>query len=231
MLLQRWRRVVFLHWPVPADRIDAMLPQGLNVDTWEGDAWLTLTPFHVDGSRPALVPPIPGVSNFIESNVRTYVIGPDGRDGLWFFTLETNSLPTTIGANITLGVPYRWAAAAEHSTGGRTTYRTRRRLADPAPEQSVTIDTRARRSLADTQLTAWLTGRWRAWTTIGRRLAVVPVEHEPWPIRAGELVEQHGTLLASLGLPAIPVAPIVQWSPGVEARLGWPSLHGRADRS
>jgi len=75
------------------------------------------------------------VSNFVENNVRSYVVGPDVRVGLWFFTLETNSLSTVIAANVALGVPYRWASAAFRRQSPRVSYRTRRRLADPAPHQ------------------------------------------------------------------------------------------------
>lgn len=68
---------------------------------------VTLTPFVVEGSRPPIVPPIPGLSSFLESNVRTYVVSPDGRDGVWFLTLETNSLSTTVVARTAIGIPYR----------------------------------------------------------------------------------------------------------------------------
>jgi uncharacterized protein len=104
LLLQKWRDVVFVHWPVAPESLVDMLPAGLSVDTFDGQAWLTLTPLRVEGSRPPLVPPLRGVSNFVENNVRSYVVGPDGRDGLWFFTLETNSLSTVIAAPT-----WRWA--------------------------------------------------------------------------------------------------------------------------
>jgi uncharacterized protein len=109
-------------------------------------------------ARPPLVPPIPGVSSFIEANVRTYVVGPDGCDGLWFFTLETNSLSTTIAANAALGIPYRWAAVQAVRTPRRLTYHTRRLLADPAPEQTVSIAMGGPIPPADVDLAAWLTG-------------------------------------------------------------------------
>jgi uncharacterized protein YqjF (DUF2071 family) len=62
-------------------------------------------------------------------------------------------------------------------------------------------------------------GRWRTWTLIGRRLAVVPVQHEPWPFYDAALADQHGTLLSSLGLPELPGDPLLHWSIGADARL------------
>jgi uncharacterized protein len=223
MLLQRWRDVAFVHWRFEPAGIATLLPTGLTVDTCDGSAWVTLTPFGVDGSRPAFLPSVPGVSNFVESNVRTYVIGPDGRDGLWFFTLETNSLSTTVAARAALGVPYRWAAMELRQSGGRVTYASRRRLGDPAPGHRTTVATNSSGEVADSPLAAWLTGRWRAWTRVAGRLFTVPVEHEPWPISDATLVAHDDTLLASLGLPEPTAEPLVHTAPGVTARLGWPT--------
>ena len=228
MLLQRWRDVSFLHWRFDPADVGALLPTGLTIDTFDGAAWVSLTPFGVDGSRPPLVPPIPGLSNFVESNVRTYVIGPDGRDGLWFFTLETNSLSTTLAARTTLGVPYRWASMALSRVGDAVTYCSRRRLADPAPGHRTTVATKGNGNVDDPTLAAWLTGRWRAWTRVAGRLLAVPVEHEPWPLSDATLVAHHDTLFASLGLPEPDGEPLVHAAPGVTARLGWPSPPSRS---
>jgi len=230
MLRQRWRDVVFAHWPVPAATIDELLPAGLHADTRDGAAWLTLTPFRVEASRPLFAPPVPGVSNFSETNVRTYVVGPDGLDGLWFFTLETNSLSTTIAANAALRIPYRWATAQAVRTPQRLTYHRRRRLTEPAPEQHLSIEIGRPKPPTNVDLATWLTGRWRAWTLIGRRLTFVPVEHEPWPLFDAVLVDQTGTLVTSLGLPELPGDPLLHWSLGVDARLGWPHLVERQHR-
>jgi uncharacterized protein YqjF (DUF2071 family) len=227
MVLQRWRNVVFVHWRCDPDRIGALLPKGLAIDTYDGAAWLTLTPFAVEGSRPPIVPPIPGVSNFAETNIRTYVVGPDGRDGLWFFTLETNSFPTTVAARTALGVPYRWATMEVGGAGNRVTYSSRRRLADPAPAHRTTVATSGVAEVANPRLAAWLTGRWRAWTKTAGRLLVVPVEHEPWPISDAALVDHEDTLLASLGLPEPSGEPVVHFASGVTARLGWPTVMPR----
>src|SRR3954454_10327621 len=130
MVVQRWVDVVFLHWRFDPDRIAAALPDGLTGDTYDDAAWLTLTPFKVEGTRPAFLPSVPQLSNFIETNLRTYVVGPDGRDGLWFFPMETNSLPITIAARTFLGTPSRWAAMDRHGHGDLVTYSSRRRLGD-----------------------------------------------------------------------------------------------------
>jgi uncharacterized protein len=63
----------------------------LTLDTWEGEAWVGLVPFYMSRIRPWWSPPVPGVSWFCETNVRTYV-HYKGRDpGVWFFSLDASS--------------------------------------------------------------------------------------------------------------------------------------------
>ncbi len=76
-----------LHWAYDPAQIRPLVPAELEVDTWDGLAWVSITPFRMVNFRLPGLPPVPGFSTFPESNVRTYVRGPDGRDGLWFLSL------------------------------------------------------------------------------------------------------------------------------------------------
>src|SRR3954465_15315092 len=85
VMIQTWARITFLHWRYPPDQLALRLPPGLSIDTFDGSAWLGLTPFVIEGLRPPLLPPLPWISRFPETNLRTYVRGPDGAPGIWFF--------------------------------------------------------------------------------------------------------------------------------------------------
>lgn len=218
---ERWRDIAFLHWRFDPTVLQAMLPEGLRVDTFDGAGWVGLTPFVVEGFRPPLLPAVPCLSTFPETNVRTYVVGPDGRDGLWFLSLEVDSLLNLVTARPTLGVPYRWAAMNVERTGDRIVYRSRRRSCGGGAGHHLVVE---RGEPCDTDdLANWLTGRWRAWTSIAGRLTTVPVEHEPWPLVHASAPVVEETLLASVGLPPPHGPPVVHASAGVHATLGWPT--------
>ncbi len=108
-MFQKWRWLTFLHWRYRPDDISPLLPPGLAPDTYDGSAWIGLTPFLLKGLRAPFMPPMPWISRFPEMNVRTYVRGPDGEPGIWFFTLEAARLAAVLGARVAYGLPYRWA--------------------------------------------------------------------------------------------------------------------------
>jgi len=228
MLHQAWRDVIFVHWRFDRAVVGARLPAALTVDEFDGSAWVSLVAFLVRDTRPAWGPAVPFVSDFTETNLRTYVVGPDGRDGLWFFTLETDSLVTVLGARV-IGVPYRWADMVARRDGAELVYGSRRRATSSSPMHLTSVDTTGADDAVDAR-THWLTGRWRAWTRVGRRFATVPVEHQPWALRSSALVSHEDSLLAEAGLPASTAPSLVHTSGGVDARLGWPQPVGRAGR-
>jgi uncharacterized protein YqjF (DUF2071 family) len=106
LLHQNWHHLLFLHWEVPPADLQALLPQRLRVDTFEGKAYVGLVPFTLSGVRPVLVPPLPWISQFHEVNVRTYV-HLDGRDpGVWFFSLDASSPLAVAAARAAYKLPY-----------------------------------------------------------------------------------------------------------------------------
>lgn len=106
IMYQKWRDLLFLHWEVDPEIIQLTLPEKLHVDTFEGRAYIGLTPFFVQDARPVFTPGIPTVSNFPEVNVRTYVFDNDGNPGVWFYSLDTTQELAVEAANIFFHLPY-----------------------------------------------------------------------------------------------------------------------------
>src|SRR4051794_8797404 len=107
IMLQRWHEISFFHWSCDPQLLQPRLPDGLQPDTFDGKAWISLTPFLLTGLRPPLVPHSLGLV-FPEMNLRTYVIGPAG-PAIWFFSLDAAKLSAVAGARATFGLPYFWS--------------------------------------------------------------------------------------------------------------------------
>ena len=106
---QRWHDLGFVHWRVSADQVATLLPNGLEVDTFDGSAWIGLVPFRMTGVRPWWFPAVPGVSAFNETNVRTYV-HYRGVPGVWFFSLDAANRFAVFVAR------WRWRLNYHHAT-------------------------------------------------------------------------------------------------------------------
>jgi uncharacterized protein YqjF (DUF2071 family) len=106
LMNQRWESLLFLHWRLPAARIQQTLPAGLQVDTFEGDAYLGIVPFFMRRVRPIGMPALPWISFFLELNVRTYVFDKRGVPGVWFYSLDCNQPLAVIAARALIGLRY-----------------------------------------------------------------------------------------------------------------------------
>jgi uncharacterized protein len=135
LMHQRWEALLFLHWQVDPEYTQQTLPPGLTVDTFEGRAYLGITPFFMLNVRPATLPALPWISFFQELNVRTYVFDSSGAPGIWFYSLDCNRLVPALLARFFGGLPY-CLASMNAVRGERIDYYSRRRgTSDPARYQ------------------------------------------------------------------------------------------------
>jgi hypothetical protein len=212
-----WLTISFLHWRHDVDVIQAMLPDGLTVDTYDGSAWVSMTPFLMADQRPLFLPTAGRLGNFPETNLRTYVRGPGGREGIWFFSLEAASAAMVFSARTFAGVPYHRATLSIDESDGVMTYAGVRRGGSPSYRAVV----RPGAPVEASEHAVWLTGRWRAYTRHVGRLFETPITHEPWPLRAATVVELEQTLTSAAGLPDAAGEPLVHYSDGVrDVRIG-----------
>src|SRR5271165_4837799 len=121
VMFQRWFHLLLLHWPVEPESVP--LPPGLQVDTFAGKGWIGIVPFFMRGVRPAGLPSIGGLSNFLELNLRTYVLDRDGRPGIWFYSLDANQPLAVWIARLCFALPYQHAAMrTDIDDGGEIAY-------------------------------------------------------------------------------------------------------------
>jgi len=224
--VQRWERLTSLHWAYDPAVIAKFIPEGLTVDTFDGKGWIGILPFLANDIRLSYLPPVPWLSRFAETNVRTYVRGPDGKPGVWFFSCDCARLAVVAGAQLVFRLPYVWASMKLVDEGSRITYSSRRFWPG---NTSATTDIRI--EIGDeippsdvTQLQIFLAARWRYYVKTALGMLSCQLEHEPWPFRKVRLLGLQQTLLKVSGLPEPQGEPLVCFSPGVHVHLALPKF-------
>lgn len=214
----RWHDLLFLHWPIEPIAIQALLPHGLLVDTFDGQAWIGIVPFTMSGIRPRGAPAIPGLSAFAELNVRTYVtpapglvipgrgraVGVQTAPGVWFFSLDAASRIAVRVARTLFHLNYRdahmssragrdgWIAYASRRLGrGEPVARFEahyRGVGDAQPSRAGTIE-------------HFLTDRYWLYAA-DRRGAIYAgrVWHEPWRLSTAESDVRTNTMASACGV-------------------------------
>ncbi len=224
VLRMTWEQLLFAHWPVPAAPLQAMLQPDLELDTFDGQAWIGVVPFRMTNTAPRFCPVLPGLGNFLELNVRTYVRYRD-KPGVWFFSLDATSWLGVRGARMTYYLPYFDAMIAATRTGQRIHYRSERtdwRTAAASLEMEYEPIGPVRLAKPGT-LEHWLTERYRLYAqTPGGRLVYGEVEHEPWPLQPAEAVIHKLDMTAWMGLDLPSSAPLLHYAEAIPVRAGRP---------
>jgi uncharacterized protein YqjF (DUF2071 family) len=228
VMVQRWDRLTFLHRPCDPEVVRRVLPRGLEIDTFDGVAWIGLIAFRLTVRAPAL-PALPWISRFAEVNVRTYVRGPDGRRGIWFLSLDADRLAAVIVARRWYRIPYLWGATHLVETPPAVRYESRRRWPGSAgADLLLTVTPSEPIAPSDvSELERFLTCRWRLYSPAPLdlpatriRFVATQVEHPPWPLFRANILDLREGLLAATGLPGFEPDCIVHFSPGVRVRFG-----------
>lgn len=226
-LRNRWDDLAFVHWSYDPEVVQALLPDGLLVDTFDDRAYVSLVPFEMRQATPRFLPSIPWVSNFLETNVRTYVVDSDGNRAVWFFSLESDRLVIVTFARLLLGFPYIWSKLRVEITGRRRRYVTVRRRwpKQPSSTSDVTIDI-GDEITEPSELDVFLTARWGTvaqWPTRRGRLRHHPVDHATWKLNDATIVHLSDHSFVAAGLPAPIGEPLVRWVGSIDARFGPPT--------
>ena len=218
VMFQRWRLLTFLHWRYDPELIRGLLPTQVTLDTFDGAAWVGLTPFLLTGLRPPFLPALPWMSTFPETNVRTYVRGPDGERGIWFFTLEAQRLAAVMGARLLYRLPYRWARMRVRLSVSRVEYKSTRKWPGACAETDIAVQ--PGNPMRPGDFDNFLTARFRLYTMAGKRLALAQIEHEPWPLHHAQVLHLKQNVIEKSGVAQPADEPIVHYSPDLIVRIG-----------
>lgn len=230
-VLMRWSDLLFVHWPMEPEAVEPHLPDGLELDTFGGRAWVGLVPFSMPVIRPPWWPGwlrVPRMTSFLECNVRTYAVWR-GVPGVWFLSLDAGSPLAVRGARLVWRLPYFDARIRLGRSGSTIDYTVRRRARGrrwgPAAREA---SMRARWTVGDPlprsgpeSLEHFLTERYALFAAgSDGRVRVGRIEHDPWPLREARLEYLVDELVVADGLPAPAGTPHVMAADPIEVR-GW----------
>jgi uncharacterized protein YqjF (DUF2071 family) len=221
-MAMRWHDVLFLHWPVVPELIRPLIPPDLELDSFEGQAWISIVSLRLTRVRPRYVPGIAGLA-FSEIDVRTYVWSPD-RSGVWFFSLDATNRLAVRTARTKYRLPYHDARITIQTEGGGIHYQSSRleEEGSQAEFDALCKPTGAvyRSALGTNE--RWLTDRYCLYTVDDHgHSAYAEIHHAPWPLQTAEVELRVNTITAPLGieLPALP--PLAHFARGLEV-VAWP---------
>lgn len=218
VMRHRWDTISFLHWRYDVGEVQRHLPDGLQVEAWDSSAWIGLVPFEMHLGGPAG----PRMFRFPETNVRTYVVGPDGCPGVWFFSLDAASASAVTAARASWQLPYFWSRMSIRRNGDEIVYTASRRAPGPA-KVGHEITVVAGGDLAEVgEFEHYLTARFTLWNVVAGKVMRTQADHPPWRLRSAEVTAWREDLLAAAGLPEPESEPLVHYSDGVDVRIGAP---------
>ena len=199
---QTWERLAFLHWRVPVEALREVVHPAVPIDTFDGSAWLGITPFTVSGLHVRGTPPPPIAASFHEINVRTYAT-IDGRPGIYFLSLDASSRLAVEAARRVYRVPYFEADIHVESEGDRIHYTSERTQSDgPAAGIDAAYGPEGDPYNAEPgTLDHWLTERYRLYTLDGdQRVQRGEIHHPPWPLQRATATLARNTMAQPYGI-------------------------------
>jgi len=219
---QAWGKLLFMHWRIDEKILRPLIPRELEIDTFDGSAWIAITPFTMWDIRalPPFLPALPGLSSMHETNVRTYVY-KDGIPGVWFFSLDANSAAAVLSARTFFFLPYFHAEIDLDHEDSTIDY-SLTRIDKPKARLEATW------SYGDTlpyshpgSLTFFLTERYCLYSERHGTLYRAYIHHAPWPLHEATLSSLDSTMIESHGLPTPKGEPLLHYCDELKVDV-WP---------
>jgi len=220
-----WSELLFAHWAVESDLVRKHLPTGLELDTYQGSAWVGVVPFLMSDVAPRCCPAVPGLSKFLELNVRTYVTR-DNKPGVWFFSLDAESMLAVRAARATFNLPYMDANMSLHQAGSGATiqYESQRTHRNEPPaifRGNYQEEGESFFAQPDT-FEHWLTARYCLYSANEKgELFRGEIDHPPWTLRNAKCEIQQNTMGDPYGFD-FTATPTLLYADAIRVRAWWP---------
>lgn len=199
LMTQSWHDLLFAHWPVNATELRRLVPRALDLDLFEGQAWLGIVPFYMTNVRLRWTPPLPWLSAFAELNVRTYVRVGD-RPGIYFFSFDAGRRLAVAAARRFLNLPYVTATMTVESLEDDVRYDSRREE-HPAVFRAEYGPVAPAFEAPRGSLEYFLTERYCLYNLNRRRETYrLDIHHPPWQLQPARVAIAANTMARAAGI-------------------------------
>ncbi|HEV7746787.1 MAG TPA: DUF2071 domain-containing protein [Pyrinomonadaceae bacterium] len=221
-MYQNWGKLLFMHWRIDPALLRPLIPRQLEIDTFDGSAWIGVVPFTMWGIRASFLPAIPGTSAFHELNVRTYVYH-EGVASVLFLSLDAANRLAVLGARTFYHLPYFNALMLLSQTGNSIGYSSVRkdRRGAPAELQATWNIGEALPPTFPGSLEFFLTERYALDCEHNGKLYRARIHHQPWPLRKAELTTLSSSMIESHRLPMPSGDPLLHYCEELSVEI-WP---------
>lgn len=219
---QHWGKLLFMHWRIDEKLLRPLIPTALEIDTFEGSAWIGVVPFTMWGIRASFLPAIPGTSAFHELNVRTYV-HHRGAPSVWFLSLDAAHKLAVWGARTFYYLPYfnaqmsltqsenaiSYSSLRKDNRGGTAEFEASWTIGEPLPQTK------------PGSLEFFLTERYCLEAEHKGKLYRSRIHHQPWQLRKAQLDSLNANMIESHGLPSPQGDPLLHYCEEISVEI-WP---------
>jgi len=207
---QKWNDLLFLHWPVEPEVLRPFIPPQLEIDTFEGHAWIGITPFSLHDVHLNGIPPLPGLSSFHELNVRTYV-HHNGLPGIWFFSLDASKVLPAVAARLFFMLPYFKAQIEFWQTAGQFNFDLTRVASTASFRASWTAGVRLRDPDLES-LAFFLVERYCYFAVENQSIYMTRIYHHPWILDEATVLSHESTMIQNIGICEPTATPLAYFS-------------------
>ena len=220
IMQQTWEDLLFAHWKLPYETLRKRVPAILELDAYQGEVYIAVTPFKMRDVKFRLLPPIPTTSDFLEVNVKTYV-KKDGKPGIYFFSLDASSALSAIGARLGTNLPYHRAEMSLTEADGKFDYSSYRKDEPAELEVSYKPISEVFES-APGSLEEFLTERYCLFQEIGeKRLIEIDIHHLKWPLQNADAFFARKDITRPAGIILPDEQPLLHYSKSLNVAI-WP---------
>jgi uncharacterized protein YqjF (DUF2071 family) len=217
---QNWRELLFLHWTLPPEALRKLIPAQVELDLWDGQAYVGMVPFRMEKIRPSWLPGLFAM-DFLELNLRTYVHFK-GRPAVWFFSLEASSWLAVNAARTGWSLPYHHATMKTSRAGQRVLYDSARKSGDATFVVDYEIGDQLGASVPGT-LEYFLLERYLLLSERRGKILEGQVHHTPYVAHRVKVNEVRQSIIDAAGMPAQTSPPAcAHFSPGVDVEVFGP---------